>query len=48
MPEYLRKILKWKMSSITPNVVKATLARSGFRVTNRKINKNNQKIKFNY
>ncbi|KAK3588044.1 hypothetical protein CHS0354_012090 [Potamilus streckersoni] len=31
----LRKLLKWRMSPITPNVVKGVLSRSGFRATKR-------------
>lgn len=32
LPLPLRKMMKWKMSSITPNVVKNTVIRSGFRL----------------
>ncbi|KAK3748193.1 hypothetical protein QZH41_012997 [Actinostola sp. cb2023] len=35
LPHELRKLLKWKMSSITPNVIKQCIARSGFRPTKR-------------
>ncbi|XP_064185518.1 tubulin polyglutamylase TTLL4 [Anguilla rostrata] len=35
LPEEQRKFLKWKMSSVTPHVVKHTVARSHFRVTKR-------------
>ncbi|XP_032234544.2 tubulin monoglutamylase TTLL4 isoform X2 [Nematostella vectensis] len=35
LPSDLRKLLRWKMSSITPNVVKQCIARSGFRPTKR-------------
>ncbi|RUS86303.1 hypothetical protein EGW08_005947, partial [Elysia chlorotica] len=35
LPWELRKLLKWKMSPITPIVVKVALARVGFRVTKR-------------
>ncbi|XP_031549397.1 tubulin polyglutamylase TTLL4-like isoform X2 [Actinia tenebrosa] len=35
LPHELRKLLRWKMSSITPNVVKQCIARSGFRATKR-------------
>ncbi|KAJ8383942.1 hypothetical protein AAFF_G00213110 [Aldrovandia affinis] len=33
LPEEQRALLKWKMSSVTPNVVKHTVARSHFKVT---------------
>ncbi|KAE8581396.1 hypothetical protein XENTR_v10024775 [Xenopus tropicalis] len=33
LPWAQRKLLKWKMSNVTPNVVKHTIARSHFRVT---------------
>ncbi|RNA18241.1 Tubulin polyglutamylase [Brachionus plicatilis] len=36
LPENLKKLCKWKMSSITPNVVKATIARSNFKLANGK------------
>lgn len=32
LPLPLRKMMKWKMSTITPNVVKNTVTRSGFRL----------------
>lgn len=32
MPESLKRLCKWKMCSITPNIVKATIARSNFRL----------------
>ncbi|CAF4620471.1 unnamed protein product, partial [Rotaria magnacalcarata] len=32
LPLPLRKMLKWKMSTITPNVVKNAVTRSGFRL----------------
>lgn len=32
LPLPLRKMMKWKMSSITPNIVKNTVIRSGFRL----------------
>ncbi|XP_078320455.1 uncharacterized protein LOC111112129 isoform X2 [Crassostrea virginica] len=35
LPWDLRKLLKWRMSPITPNIVKHTLARSHFRITKR-------------
>ncbi|KAJ8352745.1 hypothetical protein SKAU_G00242210 [Synaphobranchus kaupii] len=35
LPDEQRKLLKWKMSSVTPNVVKHTVARSHFKVTKR-------------
>ncbi|KAL4222570.1 Tubulin polyglutamylase ttll4 [Mactra antiquata] len=35
LPWDLRKYLKWRLSPITPNVVKHCLARSGFRITKR-------------
>jgi len=38
LPWDIRKLLKWRMSPITPNVVKHTLARSGFRITKSKSN----------
>lgn len=31
LPSHVRKLLRWKMSPITPIVVRATVARSGFR-----------------
>ncbi|CAF0838743.1 unnamed protein product [Rotaria sordida] len=34
LPLPLRKMMKWKMSTITPNVVKNTITRSGFRLIN--------------
>ncbi|XP_016895189.1 tubulin monoglutamylase TTLL4 isoform X2 [Cynoglossus semilaevis] len=33
LPVEQRRLLKWKMSNVTPNVVKHTIARSHFRVT---------------
>ncbi|CAI9608611.1 unnamed protein product [Staurois parvus] len=33
LPWAQRKLLKWKMSTVTPNIVKQTVARSHFRVT---------------
>lgn len=36
LPESLKRLCKWKMSSITPNVVKATIARSNFKLANGK------------
>jgi hypothetical protein len=36
MPEKLHKLLRWKMCSITPNIVKSTIARSNFKLANRK------------
>ena len=36
LPWELRKLLKWRMSPITPNVVKNCIARSGFRATKSK------------
>ncbi|MBN3302800.1 TTLL4 polyglutamylase, partial [Amia calva] len=33
LPAEQRKLLKWKMSTVTPNVVKHTIARSHFKVT---------------
>ncbi|XP_076849908.1 tubulin monoglutamylase TTLL4 [Brachyhypopomus gauderio] len=33
LPLEQRKLLKWKMSSVTPNIVKHTIARSHFKVT---------------
>ncbi|KAI1885015.1 hypothetical protein AGOR_G00215830 [Albula goreensis] len=33
LPEEQQMLLKWKMSSVTPNVVKHTIARSHFKVT---------------
>ncbi|KAG8432253.1 hypothetical protein GDO86_016770 [Hymenochirus boettgeri] len=33
LPWAQRKLLKWKMSTVTPNIVKQTIARSHFRVT---------------
>ncbi|XP_068716224.1 tubulin monoglutamylase TTLL4-like [Montipora foliosa] len=35
LPAELRKLLKWKMSSITPNVIKQCIARTGFKPTKR-------------
>ncbi|XP_061089419.1 tubulin polyglutamylase TTLL4 [Conger conger] len=35
LPDEQRKLLKWKMSSVTPNVVKHTVARSHFKATKR-------------
>ncbi|OWF40925.1 tubulin polyglutamylase TTLL4-like [Mizuhopecten yessoensis] len=35
LPWEYRKFLKWRMSPITPNIVKHTLARVGFRITKR-------------
>ncbi|XP_036396690.1 tubulin polyglutamylase TTLL4-like [Megalops cyprinoides] len=35
LPAEQRRLLKWKISSVTPNVVKQTIARSHFRVTKR-------------
>jgi tubulin polyglutamylase TTLL4 len=36
LPESLRKLCKWKMCSITPNIVRATVARSNFRLSSGK------------
>lgn len=33
LPAEERRLLKWKMSSVTPNVVKHTIDRSHFKVT---------------
>ncbi|XP_056392820.1 tubulin monoglutamylase TTLL4 [Hyla sarda] len=33
LPWAQRKLLKWKMSTVTPNIVKQTIARSHFRIT---------------
>ncbi|CAI5670786.1 unnamed protein product [Oreochromis niloticus] len=33
LPAEQRRLLKWKMSTVTPNIVKQTIARSHFRVT---------------
>lgn len=33
LPPEIRRILKWKSSTVTPKVVKASLARTGFRIT---------------
>ncbi|XP_063789944.1 tubulin monoglutamylase TTLL4 isoform X2 [Pseudophryne corroboree] len=33
LPWTQRKLMKWKMSTVTPNIVKQTIARSHFRVT---------------
>ncbi|XP_035986808.1 tubulin polyglutamylase TTLL4 [Fundulus heteroclitus] len=33
LPAEQRRLLKWKMSSVTPNIVKHTIARSHFKVT---------------
>ncbi|KAG8547187.1 hypothetical protein GDO81_028888 [Engystomops pustulosus] len=33
LPWAQRKLMKWKMSTVTPNIVKQTIARSHFRVT---------------
>lgn len=33
LPEEYRKMLRWRMSPITPNVVKLCIARSGFKAT---------------
>jgi len=33
LPAEYRKLLLWRMSPITPNVVKSCIARSGFRPT---------------
>ncbi|XP_055733936.1 tubulin monoglutamylase TTLL4-like isoform X2 [Salvelinus fontinalis] len=33
LPPEQRKLLKWKMSTVTPNIVKHTIARSHFKVT---------------
>ena len=30
LPEFLKKLFRWKMCSITPNLVKATVIRSNF------------------
>ncbi|XP_072541768.1 tubulin monoglutamylase TTLL4 [Salminus brasiliensis] len=35
LPFEQRKLLKWKMSTVTPNIVKHTVARSHFKVTKR-------------
>ncbi|XP_065839948.1 tubulin monoglutamylase TTLL4-like [Oscarella lobularis] len=35
LPRSVLKLFKWKMSSITPNIVKNCLARSGFKATKR-------------
>ncbi|KAH3778192.1 hypothetical protein DPMN_179645 [Dreissena polymorpha] len=35
LPWEVRKYLKWRITSVTPNVVKHCLARSGFRITKR-------------
>lgn len=35
MPESLKRYCKWKMCSITPNIVKATIARSNFKLATR-------------
>ncbi|KAJ8314062.1 hypothetical protein KUTeg_008623 [Tegillarca granosa] len=35
LPWEIRKMLKWRMSPITPNIVKHSLARIGFRITKR-------------
>ncbi|XP_041365968.1 tubulin polyglutamylase TTLL4-like isoform X2 [Gigantopelta aegis] len=35
LPWEMRKLMKWRMSPITPNIVKSTLARVGFRITKR-------------
>ncbi|XP_078142272.1 tubulin monoglutamylase TTLL4 [Centroberyx gerrardi] len=35
LPPEQRRLLKWKMSTVTPNVVKHTVARSHFKVTKR-------------
>ncbi|XP_029936370.1 tubulin monoglutamylase TTLL4 isoform X2 [Myripristis murdjan] len=35
LPPEQRRLLKWKMSTVTPNVVKHTIARSHFKVTKR-------------
>ncbi|UJR26634.1 hypothetical protein I4U23_007952 [Adineta vaga] len=34
LPAPLQKMMKWKMSAITPNIVKSTVLRSGFRLIN--------------
>ncbi|CAF0936843.1 unnamed protein product [Didymodactylos carnosus] len=34
LPAPLKKMMKWKMSTITPNIVKNTVTRSGFRLIN--------------
>ena len=36
IPESLKKLCKWKMCSITPNIVKATIARSNFKLATNK------------
>lgn len=36
LPAEQRRLLKWKMSTVTPNVVKHTIARSHFKVTKSK------------
>ena len=36
LPPEIAKLLKWRMSPITPNIVKHTIARSGFRATKSK------------
>lgn len=38
LPIEQRRLLRWKMSSVTPNVVKNTIARSHFKVTKRSHN----------
>lgn len=37
LPAEQRQLLKWKMSTITPNVIKQTIARSHFIVTKSKL-----------
>lgn len=36
MPEKLSKLCRWKMCSITPNIVRSTVARSNFKLANHK------------
>ncbi|ESO93174.1 hypothetical protein LOTGIDRAFT_176747, partial [Lottia gigantea] len=37
LPWEIRKLLKWRMSPITPNIVKSALARVGFRISKSKL-----------
>ena len=39
LPWEVRKYLRWRLSPITPNIVKSTVARSGFRYTKSRKNK---------
>lgn len=39
LPLPLRKMMKWKMSTITPNIVKNTVIRSGFRLISGEIDR---------